>query len=323
VLLLLATVCWGISFPLIKAVALLQQEAVPHASSWFIAALTLATRFGGGTIVLLFFCLPTLRRMTRSEAIQGLGLGLITGAGMLLQNDGMIYTSASVSAFLTQFYCIVVPLALALHARSLPSRATVASCVLVIAGVALLADFDPRRMTIGRGEAETIGAACFFAAQILWLQRPVFRNNRTSHATLVMFVVIAIMMLAMSLLLAQHPRDLVTASSPVAVWWLMSVLILVCTVLSFMLMNAWQHYAGAVQASLIYGSEPLYASVAALCLPGWFSALWGIEYSNESATTRLLLGGGLIMLANVVIQMQPPKEIEALEEESEHAEVDR
>jgi drug/metabolite transporter (DMT)-like permease len=241
---------------------------------------------------------------------------------MLLQNDGMIYTSASVSAFLTQFYCIVVPLALALHARTVPSRATIASCVLVIAGVALLANFDPRRMTIGRGEAETIGAACVFAGQILWLQRPVFRDNRTTHATLVMFVVITLMMLAMSLLVARQPRDLLLASSSPAVWWLMSVLILVCTVLSFMLMNHWQHYAGAVQASLIYGSEPLYASVAALFLPGWFSRLWSIEYSNETATPRLLLGGGLIMLANIVIQMQPSKEIESPEEETDNAEID-
>jgi drug/metabolite transporter (DMT)-like permease len=305
ILLLLATLFWGISFPLIKAVALLQQEAVPHASSWFISALTLCTRFSGGTVLLLLFCLPTLRHFSRSELVQGLGLGLITGIGMLLQNDGMIYTTASTSAFLTQFYCLVVPLAIALHAQRWPSRATALSCVLIMAGVALLANFDPRRISIGRGEAETLLAACFFAGQILWLQRRVFHGNRALHATLVMFAVIAVMMLLGALLTARQPNDLVTANAPRAVWWLMCVLIFFSTVMSFILMNAWQHYAGAVQASLIYGSEPLYASIAALFLPGWFSALWGIEYSNETATARLLLGGALIAIANIVIAMQP------------------
>jgi drug/metabolite transporter (DMT)-like permease len=73
-LLLLATIGWGISFPLIKASALLQQETVPDASSWFIAALTIATRFCGGALILLVLCLRTLRQLTRGEALQGLGV---------------------------------------------------------------------------------------------------------------------------------------------------------------------------------------------------------------------------------------------------------
>jgi hypothetical protein len=36
-----------------------------------------------------------------------------------------------------------------------------------------------------------------------------------------------------------------------------------------------------------------------------FSAWAGIDYPNESATWTLLVGGGLITLANVLLQIRP------------------
>jgi hypothetical protein len=47
----------------------------------------------------------------------------------------------------------------------------------------------------------------------------------------------------------------------------------------------------------------------ALFLPAMFSAFALIAYPNEIATWRLLAGGGLITLANVLLQMKPaPRE---------------
>ena len=65
--------------------------------------------------------------------------------GMIFQNDGLQYTSASTSAFLTQIYAILIPLWLALRRRRLPPAVVWVSCVLVLAGVA-----DPRAVRLGR-----------------------------------------------------------------------------------------------------------------------------------------------------------------------------
>jgi hypothetical protein len=46
----------------------------------------------------------------------------------------------------------------------------------------------------------------------------------------------------------------------------------------------------------------------ALFLPAWFSAWALINYANERATWTLLVGGGLITLANIVLQLKPPEE---------------
>jgi hypothetical protein len=47
----------------------------------------------------------------------------------------------------------------------------------------------------------------------------------------------------------------------------------------------------------------------ALVLPGLFSRWAAVDYANETATWTLLLGGGLITLANVLIQLKPPPKV--------------
>jgi hypothetical protein len=53
---------------------------------------------------------------------------------------------------------------------------------------------------------------------------------------------------------------------------------------------------------LIYCIEPVIASVFALFLPALLSAWVSIDYRNEQATQSLLVGGGLIMFANILVQ---------------------
>jgi hypothetical protein len=71
-------------------------------------------------------------------------------------------------------------------------------------------------------------------------------------------------------------------------------------------MVAFQPRITATEAGLIYCVEPIFASALALFLPGWMSAWAGINYPNETATWTLLLGGGLITAANVILQLRPP-----------------
>ena len=90
-------------------------------------------------------------------------------------------------------------------------------------------------------------------------------------------------------------------------WWLFTLgLTVFCTLGAFSLMNHWQPRITATEAGLIYCIEPLFGSVFALFLPGLFSILAGILYPNEVLTPTLLVGGGLITIANVILQLRPP-----------------
>jgi len=86
---------------------------------------------------------------------------------------------------------------------------------------------------------------------------------------------------------------------------LTAMLTVFCTLGAFGLMNAWQPKITATEAGLIYCVEPIFCALMALFLPAIFSAWAGINYPNEHATPSLLIGGGLITLANVLVYLKP------------------
>jgi drug/metabolite transporter (DMT)-like permease len=179
-------------------------------------------------------------------------------------------------------------------------------CVLVLAGVAILGRFDWHELRFGRGEIETLISSLFFMGQILTLERRVFAENRPERITFVMFSVEALVFWCLVPITAPNPAALLVPwASPV---WLTFTLLLtvLCTYGAFSLMNAWQPKITATEAGLIYCIEPIFGSLMALFLPAVFSCLAGIEYPNENATWTLLVGGGLITLANVLLQLKPP-----------------
>ena len=308
-MLLLANLYWGLSFPLVKAIELAHQLAVPASGTWFVTAYTIAPRFLLGTVVLLLLLWKKLGTFTRAEVSQGVLLGMTAGGGMLFQNDGLQFTSASVSAFLTQFYAIMIPAWLAFRARRWPSGLVLLCSVLVLAGVAVLARFDFRTLRLGRGEIESLVCSVFFMGQILILERKDCAGNRALPVTLAMFVTEAGLFSLMALGTAPRVADLLVpwTSAP----WLGFTLLLTlfCTLGSFIIMNRWQPKITATEAGLIYCIEPVFASIMALFLPAWFSAWGGFNYPNEQVTWHLLLGGGLVTLANVLIQLHPPPKV--------------
>lgn len=305
-MLVLGTVFWSLSFPTMKAVTMAQQAMLPEASSWFTAALCMVYRFVIATAVMLVWCWPTLRRLSRLEVWEGVGLGAFASVGLILQMDGLAYTEASTSAFLTQCYCLIIPLWLGLLERRWPSPTVLVCCGLVVAGVGVLSELDWRTFHLGRGEWETLLASVVFTGQILWLQRPRFAGTNVNHFTLVMFAVIALLCLPVAWLTAPNPGSMLRAYGTPALGFFLGILVLFSTLGGYLLMNAWQPKVSATQAGLIYCTEPLFASLAALVLPAWWSSLARIDYPNEVLGASLLVGGGLITLANVLMQLHPP-----------------
>ena len=304
--LFVATILWGLSFPLAKALVLAQQRRLPGADTWFLVALALVFRFGVAGVVVTLGSLGTLRRLTHNEVFQGLGLGLFATGGMLLQMDGLNYTAASTSAFLTSCYCVIIPGVVALQRRRPPPPAVAGCCALVLVGLGLLAGVDWRAFHLGRGEWETLGSSFFFAGQILWLERPRYAANRPAHATAVMFAVLAGLALPVMLARAAGPRQmLLAATGSPAIFLLLVALTLFCTLATFSLMNHWQKYLEATEAGLVYCAEPVWTSLISLWLPGWLALWTGTAYANEAATLKLLLGGGLITVANIGLQLYP------------------
>jgi drug/metabolite transporter (DMT)-like permease len=301
--LMLATAAWGLSFPMAKAVMQAQAAAAPGHAEWFHAALILFNRMLLATLIMLALLGPRMRGLSRLELRQGLELGLFGGLGMLLQTDAQNYIPASTSAFFTQFTCIFVPLTVALRSRRMPSLLVIAACALVMAGCAVLSGVKLGEIRLGRGEWETILSAALFTGQILCLERTEFHGNDSRRSATVMFAVKG-MLLSAFVIAGCSPAVGHAYASP-GVLTLTVILAVVCTVYSYTTMTHWQPHVTATQAGLIYATEPVFASAWAMFLPGWFSGFAGIAYANERLSWQLFAGGGLILMANLLLIARP------------------
>jgi len=304
--LLIANLFWGLSFPLIKAVVFTHGQLIPDSGNWFITAMTLAPRFLLAAVIMLVVARAQLANLTRGELRQGLLLGVSNALGMVLQVDGLQFTSASVSAFLTQFSAIMIPVVVALKVRRSPPVLVWVCAGLVLAGVAILGRFDFRTLHLGRGEIETLLSSVFFMWQIFVLEDKRCAANRALAVSTVMFATEGILFAVMALGTAGSPADCLVpwTSTP----WLgfTGLLTVFCTLGAFVLMIRWQPEITATEAGLIYCFEPVFASLMALFLPALFSRWVGFDYANETLTWQLLAGGGLITLANILLQVRPP-----------------
>ncbi|HEY0965963.1 MAG TPA: DMT family transporter [Opitutaceae bacterium] len=304
-MLLVANLFWGLSFPVIKAVVLVHEQVLPGSGNWFITAMTVAPRFVLALAILAVLQGRGLGDFSRNEIKQGVALGLFAAVGMIFQNDGLQFTAASTSAFLTQFYAIMIPVYVALRGRRNPGSRVWIACALVLAGVAILGRFDWSTLRFGRGEWETLLSSVFFMGQILWLERSEFAGNRPDKITVVMFATEAAVFTALALATAPSLAVIVVPFTSPA--WVLFTLTLTffCTIGAFTIMNTFQPRITATEAGLIYCIEPVFGSLLALFLPGLFSIWAGIEYGNETATWTLLIGGSLITAANLLIQFKP------------------
>ncbi len=301
-MLLLCTSLWAVSFPLMKALTLKQQTILPEAGSWFITSLCVMVRFLLAGMLLLMVSLPKIKTLSRRELEQGLWLAFFASAGICLQMDGLGYISTSTSAFLTQLYCVLIPLWLAVSQRRLPTLKILFCSILVLAGMALLVKLNLLAIRLGRGELETLAGSVMFAAQILWLEKPRYAANRADCLTAVMLLGMGLFALPLVVATAPSLAEGIELYRSGKIIGLLVALVVVCSLTPFLLMNRWQREVTATEAGLVYCAEPVVVSLLVLFLPGWLSQWVGVNYANEPVTIRLLAGGGLVTLANVLLQ---------------------
>lgn len=303
--LLATTVTTGASFVMTKASVLLQAALVPAESTWFVAAQNMAPRFALGVLMLVALHGWRVLQLTRREWAQAAFMAVCSAGGCLFQTDGMQFTGASVTAFVTQFFVILIPIWTALLHRRAPRPLVWVAGLLVLAGVAVLAQLDWQTLRVGRGEAEVLVAAVFFSWLIMALTWEGCAANRPERAVAGMFALEMLIFLGLCLLLQREPGGFIAPmASPV---WLALVLgaALTGTAGPFIVMSRWQRFVGATEAALIYSLTPVFSALSGLFLPAVFAGWTGVVYANETATRSLVIGGLLILAANALIQLRP------------------
>jgi drug/metabolite transporter (DMT)-like permease len=300
-LLIGTTVLWGLSFPLLRGLELVQRANAPLVPDTALACADVAVRFALAALFLLPLYGRGLARVTFREWSQAVGLAVLAAGGLYLQTLGLAWTDASIAAFLTQLYTLIVPLIVAVRDRRFPSLRVIIACVLVLVGAAMLSPGLLRHFILGPGELVVILSTFFMASQIVWVERPIYAENRAGVVTLIMFAILAGMFAAGYFMVGGTAQAAEPLFGTPAIGVLTLALVLLCTVFNFLIMNAWQRCVSATEAGLIYCIEPVIATVVASFLPGWISRFAGISYRNEALTWSLLIGGVLIVGATVLV----------------------
>jgi len=304
-ILLLATAASGLGFVFGKASLLMQGPFAPGESTWFLAAQNMVPRFALGVLLLGALHGAGVLRLTAREWAQAGFMAVCSFAGSMLQTDGLQYTTASVTAFITQFYVVLIPLWAALAHRRRPGWPVFVAGLLVLAGVAELAQLDWRSFRLGRGETEVLAASGFFSLLVFGLTWEGWADNRPERAVAGMFAVETALFAALALALQRGPAGIAAPLfSPVWLALIGGVSIL-GTVGPFIVMSRWQRFVGATEAGLIYSLSPVFSAMGGLFLPGLLAGVCGIAYANETASRALVIGGLLILAANALVQLRP------------------
>ncbi|WP_153557566.1 DMT family transporter [Roseimaritima sediminicola] len=325
--LVLVNAMWGSSFPLVKSLNLQIDQAFDvaavDASSWLrsaAAAWLIGIRFAAALLLFAFLFGRTLRQVRWPHVVAGATIGALFFLGLLLQVMGLGTIPASRSGFLTSLAVVFTPLLGTLVKRRLPAREVVAAAVIALAGVSVLtglvtwedgslgiASDALQRWTTG--DTLTTVAALFFSAQILVLDQAGKRHESLAFTPVMFATTVILAALAFGVLQSRIPEAAATPWRDVlgqpSFYVLMGLLIVFPSLLAFVWMNRYQPRLSAGEAAVVYTMEPLFAFSWALFLPYWLSAWTSVAYGNEQFNWPLVLGGVLVLLANVLALWEP------------------
>ena len=264
----LATAIWGASFVVAKG---LVDDHDPMS--------VLVLRFAIGTAVLWALRPGAVRALPRADRWRAAVIGLLLGAAQVPHYFGVRESTAAAAAFLIGTYVVATPLFDRLLYGVRTSRTAVAGAVLALGGLALFASGGTVSVV---GLVLCVSAAVLYAVQISAVGAWVPSSNIWGFTTVTLAAITAVLALPAAL------RGLdVPASAPD---WLRLLYLALVAGGAAVAMQAWaQRRIAATQAAVILVMEPVWA------------ALFAVLLTAESLGPELVLGGAVLLVANLVV----------------------
>jgi len=269
-LLNLSAAVWGSTFFLTKGV-------VSHHSPLTV----LMFRFALAALVLWLARPSALRGLPRRTWVRAVGLGVIYGAAQIPHYYGLRYAPASTAGFLVGTYVVFTPvLGYALLRRG--------SSVLTLAGVATmlagLAIFSWHNTSFGPGEVLCLVAALLYAGQIVSMGTWAVPGQTWAVTTIQMITVAVVV----GVPAAVQGLDVPTAAGD---WLAIGYLGLVAGAVGIGIQTWAQTRLADTHAAVIMSAEPVWAATLA------------VLFTAERVTGRLLVGGALLLVANILTSL--------------------
>jgi drug/metabolite transporter (DMT)-like permease len=280
--LLAVTACWGSTFFLIHD--LLDRVSVLD---------FLAVRFAMASLVVLALAPRSIARLSPTKRKHAVVVGLLYGVAQILQTAGLGHTAASVGGFITGLYVVATPLFAAALLHSRIGGATWVAVVLAVAGLAVLTLDDVTGLS-GSWYAELLifAAALLYALHIVGLGAWSTAQDAVGMA-LIQCIVIAVVC---GIGAAPGGIDLPTRTGD----WVSIIYMAVFASAGALLGQTWaQAHLPPTRAAIIMTMEPVFAALFAVLLGG------------ESVTTQMVVGGALVLVAMLIVELVPRRKVES------------
>lgn len=265
------TLIWGLTFPVVKA-------ALRQASPLLFNAVRMSV--AGALLAALFR--PRWRRLPGATWGAGAALGLFLAAGYALQTAGLQWAPPAVSAFLTSFSVILVPVLLALVWRRRLGWTAWLGAALALLGLYLLVGGGGGGPALGVGL--TLGCAVAFALQII------LQGEWAPHIPFGDLAALQIVFAALFTWMAVPLVERATWHNTPGLWLAVGLTAVLATALAFSV-QAWaQQFTPATHTAVVFAFEPVFAWLASVI--GWHERLQGPQ----------LAGAGLIVAAMLVVE---------------------
>ena len=276
--LLLVTACWGSTFFLIKDLL----ERVPTLDF-------LAVRFAIASVAMLVVAPRAVARLSPAVRRHAVVLGLLYGVAQILQTAGLAHTAASVSGFITGMYVVLTPVFAAVILRTRITAVTWAAVALATVGLGVL---TLSGFSLGYGEAITLVSAVLYALHIVGL------GAWSTPRDAVGMSILQIMVITVVCFVATVPDGIVLPSTGRD--WLSVVYMALIAGALAMLGQTWaQAHLPPTRTAIIMSMEPVFAASFAVWLGG------------EAVTSRLVVGGLMVLTAMLVVEFVPRRKVEA------------
>lgn len=270
-LLLLASVLWGSGF-------VAQRIAAESMGSFMFNA----GRFLLGTVIV--FAASGFKWRGNKSQFRGMALtGVLLFLASLFQQMGMKTTTAGNAGFITSLYVVIIPIVLMIFTKKKIQPVVWAAVGLAVLGALFLSTggkFEP-----APGDWLMLISAFFWAGQVLMVGHYGRRSDPITF-TVGEFVVAAGLNLVFALLFDAgnyHPLP--------EAWWSILYSAIVPVGIGFTLQVIGQRDAPTIHAAIIFSLEAVFAALA------------GYLFLDERLGAVQLLGGGLILLAIVLAQV--------------------
>lgn len=274
-LMIITAALWGFAF-------VAQKTGMEYLGPFMFSAIRFA--FGASCLVLLlrWFGGP---RLTRKGLLLGIAMGVILTFGAMLQQIGIVETTAGKSAFITAIYILLVPIFLSFAGKKLSIQIWPAA-FLVLIGLYLLSIKGDELSGVNSGDYWVLGSAIFWTLHILLIEKAV-KHYDPLRLSIVQFYTCSVLSLLGAFIF--EPVVITDIWNGAKEAWLELA------------------YASIASVAIAYTlqvfaqrSVPSHHAALVLSLEAVFGVIGGVWLLNEALTTRMLMGFSL-MFAGIIL----------------------